>query len=65
MYDWFCMWEQTYLITAQDFIKTMKLAGYEVTLADIKEFWDTPDKVTSDYLLNVNADLYRKIHQLK
>ena len=65
MYDWFCNWETTYLITAQDFIKTMKMIGYEVTLADIKEFWETDDKVTSDYLLSVNSELYRKVHQLK
>ena len=31
----------------------------------IKEFWETNDKVTKDYLVCVNADLYRKVRQLK
>lgn len=65
MYNWFCNWEQTYLITAGDYIETMRICGITVTLADIKEFWETDDKVTSDYLLCVNSDLYRKAHQLK
>ena len=43
----------------------MKLRGFEVSLADVKEFWDTNDKVTKDYLVCVNAELYRKVHQLK
>lgn len=65
MYRWFCNWEHTYLITADEFIKTLKLRGYDVTLTDIKEFWETNDKVDKNYLVNVDAELYRKFHQLK
>lgn len=65
MYNWFCDWETTYLITVRDFIKTMKMIGYEITLSDVKEFWNTDDKVTNDYLVCVNSELYRKVHQLK
>lgn len=41
------------------------MRGYEVTLSDIKEFWETDDKVTNDYLVCVNSELYRKVRQLK
>lgn len=43
----------------------MKLRGWNITLSDIKEFWDTDDKVTNDYLVCVDSALYRKVRQLK
>ena len=65
LYQWFCIGGETYLITAGDFIKTMKLRGWIITLSDIKEFWETDDKVTNDYLVCVDSALYRKVRQLK
>ena len=65
LYQWFCIGGETYLIPAGDFIKTMKLRGWNITLSDIKEFWETDDKVTNEYLVSVNSALYRRVHQLK
>jgi hypothetical protein len=65
LYRWFCAWEETYIITCDDFIKTLKMKGIQVSLSDIKEFWETDDKVTKDYLVCVDSSLYRKIRQLK
>lgn len=67
LYKWFCnpFYLETYLITVGDFIKTMKLCGWEVTVSDVKSFWETEDKVDKDYLVCVCSKLYRDIHQLK
>lgn len=45
--------------------KTLKMKGIQVSLSEIKEFWETDDKVTKDYLVCVDSSLYRKIRQLK
>ena len=41
------------------------MKGIQVSLSEIKEFWETEDKVTNDYLVCVDSSLYRKIRQLK